>query len=87
MFRHFINTKYQQPSKAVNNNNTKPIIENQTNNNNDDWYALFNARLLAKSENKAPTNQNLEWIIINSKIVNEKAKTFKDRFKNLLSSN
>lgn len=50
-------------------------------------YALFDARLLEKSENKTKVDDNIETIMKNSKIINKKAKTFKDRLKEFIHSN
>lgn len=50
-------------------------------------YALFDARLLEKSENKTNVDDNIEIIMKNSKIINKKGKTFKDRFKEFIHSN
>lgn len=52
----------------------------------DSTYALFDARLLEKAENRTKTAQNIETIMKNCKIINKKAKTFKDRFKDFLNS-
>lgn len=72
MFRHFLNTKYSlDVSECCDSNH----------------YALFDARLLEKSENKTKVDDNIEIIMKNSKIINKKAKTFKDRFKEFIHSN
>lgn len=71
MFRHFQNLKF--PIDGVD----ESTIGDAT------AYALFDARLLEKSESKK-SNQNLEMIMKNCKIINKKAKTFKDRFRDFL---
>lgn len=68
MFRHFQKEKFPVGDESTIGNATA--------------YALFDARMLEKSESKK-TNQAMEIIIKNSKIINKKAKTFKDRFKNI----
>jgi len=45
------------------------------------YYELFEARLIEKSENKSTTKQNIESIVKNSKIINKKGQSFKERFK------
>lgn len=74
MFRQFILEKY-----ALNYNPNSSI----------NFYDLFDARVLEKSENRTTesTQQNMETIMKNCKIINKKAKTFKDRFKDFLSNN
>lgn len=71
MFRHFVNTKYVDDATRLDPN----------------FYALFDARLIEKSENKSKPNHNIEMIMRNCKIINRKAKTIKDRFKGFLSNN
>lgn len=72
MFRQFMNTKYlMDGSEGCDSNH----------------YALFDARLLEKSENKTRVDDNIEIIMKNSKIINKKTKTFKDRFKEFIHSN
>lgn len=74
MFRQFILEKY-----ALNFNQ----------NNSINFYDLFDARVLEKSENRTTTTtqQNMETIMKNCRIINKKAKTFKDRFRDFLSNN
>lgn len=74
MFRHFMNTKF--------------LLDDEGDASGDSYdYALFDARLLEKSENKTNIDDNIEIIMKNSKIINKKAKTFKDRFKEFIHSN
>lgn len=73
MFRHFMNTKYS--------------LDNASECGDSNHYALFDARVLEKSENKTKVDDNIEIIMKNSKIINKKAKTFKDRFKEFIHSN
>lgn len=76
MFRHFIHEKY-------NNRNDEDATSN-----NSTFYDLFDARVLEKSQMKSKsTQQNMENIMKNCRIINGKAKTFKERFRNFLSSN
>lgn len=75
MFRHFMNTKYSTD------------VSYDECNYDSSHYALFDARLLEKSENKTNVDDNIEIIMKNSKIINKKAKTFKDRFKEFIHSN
>lgn len=72
MFRQFMNTKY---------------LLDMSENCDTSHYALFDARLLEKSENKTKVDDNIEIIMKNSKIINKKTKTFKDRFKEFIHSN
>lgn len=73
MFRHFIAHKYQ----AAND-----LATSQTAN----MYDLFDARLLEKSKNKTKSTQNMENIMRNCRIINKKAKTFKDRIKEFMNN-
>lgn len=73
MFRQFMNTKY--------------LLDASDGCCDANHYALFDARLLEKSENKTKVDDNIETIMKNSKIINKKAKTFKDRFKEFIHSN
>ncbi|KAG4072183.1 hypothetical protein HA402_014412 [Bradysia odoriphaga] len=73
MFRHFMNTKYP--------------LDASYDGDDSSHYALFDARLLEKSENKTNVDDNIESIMKNSKIINKKTKTFKDRFKEFIHSN
>lgn len=71
MFRHFYNARYED--------RTSEDVEC------DNFYILFDARVMEKSENSVKTSQNIETIVKNSKIINKKGKTFRDRFKHFLS--
>lgn len=73
MFRQFMNTKY--------------LMDDSDGGCDTNHYALFDARLLEKSENKTRVDDNIEIIMKNSKIINKKTKTFKDRFKEFIHSN
>lgn len=66
MFRHFVNSKYFGMPK--------PTAVEET------IYALFENRLLEKIQNKTKTNQNIETILKNCKIINKKGKTFRNKF-------
>ncbi len=79
MFRHFMNTKYL-PDVSSSSSSSSACCETN-------HYALFDARLLEKSENKTNVDDNIETIMKNSKIINKKTKTFKDRFKEFIHSN
>lgn len=77
MFRHFIHERY---------NKRQNVDETATPNST--FYDIFDARVLEKSQMKSKsTQQNMENIMKNCRIINGKAKTFKERFRNFLSSN
>lgn len=78
MFGHFVRCKYREGqaiSKAI----------NDADSNDSNYYDLFDSKLLETGENRSKTAQNMENIMKNCKIINRKAKTFKDRFKELLN--
>lgn len=80
MFRHFIHQKFTQ--KDTSSNVDSWMMETK-------FYDLFDSRIL-KSENESSSTQqqNMEMIMKNCKVINKKAnKTFKDRFKDFISSN
>lgn len=68
MFRQFIHDKYSK-------------------NNSDEhshFYDLFDARIFQKDQSKAQSQQqNMEMLVKNSRIINKKGTTFKERFKDL----
>lgn len=78
MFRHFINSKYP-PNNCTKQNDLESL-------NDSNYYDLFDARLLERSENKSKSTENMDVIMKNCRIINKKAKTFKDRFKVFISS-
>lgn len=79
MFRHFVHQKF-----ATNDNNnalnTSWMGESK-------FYDLFDSRILKSENESSSTQQNMEIIMKNCKVINKKAKTFKDRFKDFISSN
>lgn len=77
MFRHFIHEKYNKQNDA-----------DAETGSTSTFYDIFDARVLEKSLMKSnSTQQNMENIMKNCRIINGKAKTFKERFRNFLSSN
>lgn len=70
MFRNFINDRFVE------------------NNSGDEFYKLFNARILEKCNdtNNKKTMDNIRAIVTNSKIINKKGKTFKEKFKKFFST-
>lgn len=70
MFRNFINDRFVENSSS------------------DDFYKLFDARILEKCNDTSNKNtmENIKAIVANSKIINKKGKTFKEKFKKFFSS-
>lgn len=77
MFRHFIHQKYTQRDSS----SGAWMAETK-------FYDLFDSRILkSENESSSSTQQNMEIIMKNCKVINKKAKTFKDRFKEFISNN
>lgn len=74
LFRHFWYNKPQFGGEA----GERIVADHQLEEN---YYALFDAKLLEKAENKSKTDQSIENVMKNCKLINKKAKTFKERFK------
>lgn len=75
MFRHFQNNKIFKPdNKLVD----STLLEKHTDGN---FYAVFDAKLRERAQNNSKTDQNIENIVKNCKLINKKGKTFKERFK------
>lgn len=72
MFRHFISNKF-----PASHDQQSTLLSRQ----DPTLYDLFDARLLEKSENKTKPTQNMENIMKNCRLINKKARTFKERFK------
>ena len=85
MFRHFINCKFQ-PSDSTSTSGGRSSGNGNGSLTDDGYYDLFDARSLEKSENKTKTNQNIENLMKNCRIINKKAKTIKERFKDFLNN-
>lgn len=51
------------------------------------FYDLFDSRIMKNENESHSTQQNMEMIMKNCKVINKKGKTFKDRFKDFISSN
>lgn len=79
MFRHFVSRKFPSRQSSVQLYDLASVRDTN-------FYDLFDARLLEKSENKTKSTQNMENIMKNCRIINKKAKTFKDRFKEFLNN-
>lgn len=54
------------------------------NNTSSSFFDLFDASVMEKQQNKPQLN--MEIIMKNSRIINKKGKTFKERFKDLIGS-
>lgn len=81
MFRHFVQQKFSEPD-PINGPNTASWMAESN------FYDLFDSRIL-KNENESTAMQqkNMEMIMKNCKVINKtKTKTFKDRFKDFISS-
>lgn len=76
LFRHFLNNKPQFGGGNV--AQERVVLDEQL---GQSYYTLFDAKLLEKAENKSKTDQSIENIMKNCKLINKKAKTFKERFK------
>lgn len=74
MFRQFVHQKFGT------NNVTATEMEHK-------FYDLFDSRILKSENESAATQHNMEMIMKNCRVINKKAKTFKDRFKDFISSN
>ncbi|XP_055312265.1 uncharacterized protein LOC129574366 [Sitodiplosis mosellana] len=80
MFRHFVQQKFSEPD-PINGPNTASWMA-QSN-----FYDLFDSRILKNENESSSTQQNMEIIMKNCKVINKtKTKTFKDRFKDFISS-
>lgn len=76
LFRHFLNNKLLVRGDQA---RDSFLIDNQL---EASYYALFDAKLLEKAENKtSKADQSIENVIKNCKLINKKAKTVKERFK------
>lgn len=75
-FRHILHNKAQ--FKSGNLAVERVLVDEQLEAN---YYDLFDAKLLEKAENKSKTDQSIENIMKNCKLINKKTKTFKERFK------
>lgn len=80
MFRHFVHQKFADPDPANAANTASWMAESN-------FYDLFDSRLLKNENQSSSTQQNMEMIMKNCKVINKKTKTFKDRFKDFISSN
>lgn len=89
MFRHFVHQKYTTRSDSSSSSSSGGgggsggawLAETK-------FYDLFDSRILkSENESSASTQQNMEIIMKNCKVINRKAKTFKDRFKEFISNN
>lgn len=78
LFRHFLQNKGQF-SNATQGGGVEGSLKDDTLDAR--YYELFDAKLLEKAENKNKTDQSIENIMKNCKLINKKAKTFKERFK------
>lgn len=87
MFRHFVHQKYNiqrdNSSTSSSGGDAGGVWLGETK-----FYDLFDSRILkSENESSASTQQNMEIIMKNCKVINKKAKTFKDRFKEFISNN
>lgn len=79
MFRHFVHQKFSEPDPIAASNTTSWMAESN-------FYDLFDSRILKNENESSSTQQNMEMIMKNCKVINKKTKTFKDRFKDFISS-
>lgn len=73
MFGHFVRCRYQAEQAQSNQSSDQH------------YYDLFDTKLLETGQNRLKNAQNVENIMKNCRIINRKAKTFKDRLKELLN--
>lgn len=81
MFRHFIHQKFTQNDHQNSEANVPSWMADSN------FYDLFDSRILKNEHESTSTQQNMEIIMKNCKVINKKGKTFKDRFKDFISSN
>lgn len=92
MFRHFVHQKYSTAGAGQRDNSSSNSSGSGSGSGwsaESKFYDLFESRIL-KSKNEstsASTQQNMELIMKNCKVINKKAKTFKDRFKEFIGNN
>jgi len=72
MFRHFVHQKFEQNTSDAANENK--------------FYDLFDSRILKSEHEPASARQNIESIMDNFRVLNKKGKTFKNRFRDFISS-
>lgn len=79
MFRHFVYQKFKNECEAG-----ETEVDTTTESK---FYDLFDSRILKSEHESSSTQQNMEMIMKNCRVINKKAKTFKDRFKDFIGSN
>lgn len=77
MFRHFVHQRYTSINETISSCNYLPVEHK--------FYDLFDSRILKSENRSAATQQNMETIMKNCRIINKKAKTLKNRFKDFIS--
>lgn len=80
LFRHFLNNKKEFGSGG---GERSVMLDDQL---EEGYYTVFDAKLLEKAEsssNKSKTDHSIENVMKNCKLINKKAKTFKERFRQL----
>lgn len=80
MFRHFVHQKYTKHENSGTDRMPSWIADSN-------FYDLFDSRIWKNENESNSTQQNMEMIMKNCKVINKKGKTFKDRFKDFISSN
>lgn len=90
MFRHFVHQKYNAIQRASGGSSSSGgSVGSGAWAAETKFYDLFDSRIM-KSKNESTsssTQQNMELIMKNCKVINKKAKTFKDRFKEFIGNN
>lgn len=89
MFRHFVHQKYSTVQRDSGSGSSNSGAGGGAWAAETKFYDLFDSRIM-KSENESTsssTQQNMELIMKNCKVINKKAKTFKDRFKEFIGNN
>ena len=73
MFKRFVKDRFETEEKSE---------------ENEDFYKLFDVQILEKCNegNNKKTMENIEAIVKNSKIINKKGKTFKEKFKKFFTN-
>lgn len=79
MFRHFIQKRF--PIKENASNDDDPVAGSD-----DKFYDLFDSRIYKSDNYSTGTKQGIEAYKKNFRDINKKTRTFKDRFKDFISS-
>ncbi|XP_031632575.1 uncharacterized protein LOC116346580 [Contarinia nasturtii] len=83
MFRHFVHQKFTQKDMVASAGLSVTTVEWM---GASKFYDLFDSRIMKNENESHSTQQNMEMIMKNCKVINKKGKTFKDRFRDFISS-